>query len=676
VYVVPFLPLYVSGSLLFPYVSGRGFAFRILIELLVIPLAALWWISKRHRPPLTPLTATLLAFVATVAVADLLGVSPSRSIWSTYERMDGLLLLLHLAAFYVLLRVALETQTHWRRFFTLSVAAAALAGAVALVEFVAFTAAGQVSRPGGPTGNPGLFAGYVLLHLFVCALLLAGERRPRVRALLMTAMGLGVVLIYLSGTRAALLAVAVAAPAAAVAWHGLDRVRTLAVARSARAAAIVIIVTTALLLVVQRVPLQEGFARRVAGVDQPVRLITWRAAWNTIRERPWLGWGQENFYLGWDRYFAPTGEPSFDRAHSMPLEWLLAGGVVVLAAWIILGVVLARAVWRLARHDRQTAVAIGGLLAAYGVYALFWFDALSTSFLLVAVMAFVDWSLRQVEESPRREERAAGTRWHAVTAAAVTAAFALPAIYLVNVRPMLAARDTVRGLRASAEGRLAESRTWFEAALASQGLRFPEIVEQMGAEAVRVLTVYGEKRPAEAKAFADRAIRELQDLTAQPLVAAKDLRLLGALAGAVSVMDPSRRPLAVASFNRALALSADPQTYTAMASYYAAAGEFDAAFAAQRKAIALAPANPGLQFDLVRLAFRAGVASEADYAAARRFVAAQANPASLAAEYVTAGEFELALIVVDEMLSRDPGNAQLRSERDLIARRASATRRP
>src|SRR5437764_9287300 len=39
--VVPFLPLYVSMSLLFPYVSGRNFAFRILTEILLLPLAAL-----------------------------------------------------------------------------------------------------------------------------------------------------------------------------------------------------------------------------------------------------------------------------------------------------------------------------------------------------------------------------------------------------------------------------------------------------------------------------------------------------------------------------------------------------------------------------------------------------------------------------------------------------------
>src|SRR3990167_4988068 len=67
------LPLYVSSSMLFPFITGRNFGFRIGIELLVIIWAALLVLSREYRPQLTWLTRSLLVLLFVVTIADILG---------------------------------------------------------------------------------------------------------------------------------------------------------------------------------------------------------------------------------------------------------------------------------------------------------------------------------------------------------------------------------------------------------------------------------------------------------------------------------------------------------------------------------------------------------------------------------------------------------------------------
>ncbi|MDH4029123.1 MAG: hypothetical protein OEU95_09860, partial [Nitrospirota bacterium] len=89
VFLVPVLPLYVSASMVFPYITGKNFAFRILVEF----AAALWLpfilMHREYRLRNSAITLSVLTFTFIVGLADILGVSPYNSFWSNYERMEG-----------------------------------------------------------------------------------------------------------------------------------------------------------------------------------------------------------------------------------------------------------------------------------------------------------------------------------------------------------------------------------------------------------------------------------------------------------------------------------------------------------------------------------------------------------------------------------------------------------
>ena len=98
-------PLIVMASPLpatfFPFIVGKALYIRSLVEIaFVLWLVLAFWYPS-HRPPRSWIVAALAAYVLIVLISSLLGVSPQRSLWSTYERMQGWIDLAHWFAFTV-----------------------------------------------------------------------------------------------------------------------------------------------------------------------------------------------------------------------------------------------------------------------------------------------------------------------------------------------------------------------------------------------------------------------------------------------------------------------------------------------------------------------------------------------------------------------------------------------
>ena len=58
------------------------------------------------------------------------------------------------------------------------------------------------------------------------------------------------------------------------------------------------------------------------------RIMNWGVAWQGVKERPLLGWGQENFAIVFNKYYNPqmySQEQWFDRVHNIIFYWLVAG---------------------------------------------------------------------------------------------------------------------------------------------------------------------------------------------------------------------------------------------------------------------------------------------------------------------------------------------------------------
>jgi len=103
IFIIPFIPLIVSNSLFFPFITGKNFTFRIVVEIIFAAWVILAVTDKTYRPKKSPILYALGAFIALIALSDAFGINPFKSFWSNYERMEGWVALAHFFAYLYLL---------------------------------------------------------------------------------------------------------------------------------------------------------------------------------------------------------------------------------------------------------------------------------------------------------------------------------------------------------------------------------------------------------------------------------------------------------------------------------------------------------------------------------------------------------------------------------------------
>src|SRR5207237_349338 len=61
------------------------------------------------------------------------------------------------------------------------------------------------------------------------------------------------------------------------------------------------------------------------------RFPAWQVGFKAFLQKPWLGWGPENYSIGFDKYYNNfSGDAWWDRAHNIPLEIATTAGLPAL----------------------------------------------------------------------------------------------------------------------------------------------------------------------------------------------------------------------------------------------------------------------------------------------------------------------------------------------------------
>ncbi|MYI33047.1 MAG: O-antigen ligase family protein [Holophagales bacterium] len=165
-------PFVVTTSTIFPFVVGKALWSRSIIEVVFALWAVLALVDSRYRPVGSRLLGLLAAGFAVSLVSAAFGVSPMRSVWSTYERMQGLVDAAHWLALAVVLVSVLRTRAAWRMLLggvaaTGAVLALAVVALAHDVDVPFYGALPELDPPrlGGPLGNPTFLSACLLVSL-------------------------------------------------------------------------------------------------------------------------------------------------------------------------------------------------------------------------------------------------------------------------------------------------------------------------------------------------------------------------------------------------------------------------------------------------------------------------------------------------------------------------------
>lgn len=452
-FLIPFLPLYVSKSVYFPYIAGKNFAFRIVIEL----AAALWLVlilfKKEYRIQNSKIMFSILAFTFAVGLANIIGADPYNSFWSNYERMEGYVTILHLLLYFAILRSILRTRRDWSVFLNLMLISGTLAGLFAIV-MPSINAPRYVieygARISGTMGNPPFLASYLLLIAFIGLILIVRTQKYLLRICYVAAVLLNLMAIYLTSSRGAILAGLIGSIILLIYFipekydkrnERWFKKRVLSYAALFVIIAVVII-SFADIEFVSKDRTFSRFASMFSDRSVETRFYAWKISLHGIKERPLLGWGQENFLSLYTIVQIPFTEEHawVDRAHNILIDWLVNAGFIGLISY--LGIfVSAIAVLMIAIRNRtiqeKEGVVIIIAIIIYFIQNLFTFDTINTYLVFFALLAYID-NIADDDGAVRLEGNRLAAQKSVIYAGSVL--FALLAFfstaYFVNYKPI------------------------------------------------------------------------------------------------------------------------------------------------------------------------------------------------------------------------------------------------
>ena len=392
-------PFVYSTQTFFGYISERAWYFCAIVE----AMTALALFNPLFlQLPLTRLQLSLLIFLAVTGLADLLGIDPLQSIFSSFGHMEGWLLYLHLSCYALVLARLPMSRQQWNLVLVVSVG---VATAVVVLGNIMPTGR-QLSdhRLIATLGNPSMLSGYLLLNLGLIPYLSTQYpasprwRRLGLPALAALVLGGG---IYQTGTRSAVLTVVLSGVVLSgfvVQYRyklGGWRMGWLVVGLAGLLALTFLVARYTPLL--QKSPVLWRLTHYSGSFNTLTpRFVSWKIAIGGLAERPLLGWGQENFNYGFARHYDPAiladGDDGwYDRTHNVLLDWAFSAGVAGLAAYLLIWFRLFQRLriinLRLPGLQRQTLATV---FIAYFVYNLLNFDTLLPLQLFFVLLAFVD----------------------------------------------------------------------------------------------------------------------------------------------------------------------------------------------------------------------------------------------------------------------------------------------
>lgn len=391
------------GDLFFPFITGKGFFFRIAVEVLVGAWIILAYHDPVYRPKRSHILYALAALVGVMAIADVFSPNPGKSIWSNFERMEGLVTLVHLLAYFVVAVSVLCTREAWETVMRWSLAASVYIGGYGLLQYGGvFESYQSATRIESTFGNAAYLAVYALINAFFAVLLFFRARGSWVKyaqAGYLCIAALNLVVLYYTGTRGTLLGlvVGILVTLGSMALGRAYRRRFLPWAVGAFMA--IVLMGGALVefgdsSIVKGSPVLSRFApAAIVSSFVDARFPVWRAGLAGFLDRPVFGWGQESFNYVFNEHYDPkmyAQEAWFDRAHNVFLDWLVAGGILGLLAYLALFGSALFCLW--ARPNTLSHIeksVLTGLLAGYFVHNIFVFDNLMSYVLFVVILGFI-----------------------------------------------------------------------------------------------------------------------------------------------------------------------------------------------------------------------------------------------------------------------------------------------
>lgn len=362
------LPLLVAPPWFFPPDWGKTIIFRSIMAVLLF-LFAYQFLFKRGEIILPDIKKNkiiwiLTALGITILLSVLFSVDSNFSLWGSPYRAGGAINLFFYALF-ALLGFLVIKKSDWNKVLNFSIGVGILVCAIAIIQLYGLFSTVFIPIPGRPPstiGNPILLGIYLLLLFFVTASFAIKEHRRNYKFFYYAVLLLFLYVILMTGSRAAYLGLLLGSL-----YFVLCYPKKLLILKIS--AIIILLLGVFTIYYVNSTThfpaflennkmfqaIQPRLSLRVA-LAEP-RFSAWKVGVEALKERPILGFGPENFAIGFDKYYDPSlpyiskaWGGWWDRPHNIFLDIATSSGIPSLILYLVLFVTL---FWQLSRFRRN-----------------------------------------------------------------------------------------------------------------------------------------------------------------------------------------------------------------------------------------------------------------------------------------------------------------------------------
>ncbi|MDD2753553.1 MAG: O-antigen ligase family protein [Candidatus Portnoybacteria bacterium] len=487
-----FMPLLIGGSFIFPYIFPKQASFQIIVEIILALYLFLALKNPDYRPRSSWLFKALTAYFVVMILSSIFGVNTYHSFWSNYERMAGVISLLHYLGFLFVAANIFKTQKDWHKFFDFSILASVIEAFYGLGQLAGIFTSSGGARLDGTIGNASFLAGYMLFNALFALWLMLEKRSTGWRLFYGLAIVVNLFVMYETQTRGALVAFGAGVLGLFI-FFIFARQKDLAIlpfARPERLKRYLLAVFIGLFLVggfiflsrdsafVQNSPTLSRITHiNLAETTAQTRLMAWQMSWRGFLGKPLFGWGPENYYVVFNQFYNPDLYPVeswFDRSHNAYLDILVNTGLLGMAAYlavIFLAFWYLWSAWRQGKITYFTAAIFSVVLLTYGIQNVFVFDTQVTLLMFYSIMAFIVFLSVKPSAENLNIQPVRPNFFFKVTTVLILA-FAL---YFVNIKPGLASMEGIGALQTLQQGKADESLAQFKASFDIGTYGLPEI---------------------------------------------------------------------------------------------------------------------------------------------------------------------------------------------------------
>lgn len=449
------LPFIFGPSLFFPFITGKAFYFRVIVEIIFSIWIAGCVFHKQLRPTKSVILYSLALFMVVFSFANIFGVNFQTSFWSNFERMEGYVTYLHLFALFLVAGSTIKEKKWWHYIFKTSIALSIAVSIHAILQFVDARSTGQFIRSFALFGNPIYLAEFLMVHIFLCIFFIRNAKNWMI-GYYGVAILLNLIALFFTGTRGALLGLVggfiVALILTSIFGKSEGSYRRLSVV------ALVIIVLAGGLFyslkdtnLIQSNDTLKRFANTsLTEKTAQARFANWEIALDGFKERPILGWGQGNYNVIFDSRFNANvlynQEQWFDHVHNIILDMMVAGGILGLLSYCLIFISL---IYLIAKDRELLATEksiLIGLIAGYIIQNLFAFDNVISYVFFIFILSYIHGN-NSSEGLLRVDKELPETKNNLYIVSVLGAILAISIICLVNYKPYQASSDVVKGMR-------------------------------------------------------------------------------------------------------------------------------------------------------------------------------------------------------------------------------------